>query len=522
MEHVQTGNQERYAVAGEGNYTPEMFGAAGDGVADDRTAIQAAIDAAHQSYLLHGTPCLVTLGARTYIVSKNPASTTIAGEVSAGFGCLNMRSGVTLCGSGTIKLMPGTAGTVPGAIVTNWSGACTDISIEGITIDGNASHVSALSMVAINIVDSRRVRIHQVRVHNNNVGRAGGIYLRRSGSSTSAYGCQESMVTACYVQDVAYIGIQAERPDGIIISGNYVMNTGDNGIDIEGNTPESASGTARQMNITGNILRNNKNGIFIESCSGAVINANDIAEVAGIGIVSNRINSGSFNNVITGNRIAGTASNTAYGLRVINSSGNCLIQSNYFTSLQSAIRLNGMATRVFIGENTHADIERFIVQLDATTDYPVAALRSLVARQFIMGGQKNGFPALMSPLGSPGNFPNRFSIGTCDRGHFSDLNGAGEINFARGSLMLQYHPDWKGYALYNYRGDGYTEILATAAVPGEYLLINGETYLVDAGHTPSQRRVKRWDGSRYADGDWRSYLDRDYQGEIKRREWGTL
>ncbi|MCR0998447.1 right-handed parallel beta-helix repeat-containing protein [Serratia rubidaea] len=521
MEHVQTGNQERYAAVGEGNYTPEMFGAAGDGATDDRTAIQAAIDAAHQSYLSYGTPCCVTLGARTYMVSKNPASTVIAGEVAAGFGCLNMRSGVTLCGNGTIKLMPGTAGKVPGALVTNWSGACTDISIEGITLDGNASQVTAASMVAINIVDSQRVRIHQVRVHNNNVGQAGGIYLRRSGSSTSAYGCKESQVTACYVQDVAFIGIQAERPDGIIIAGNYVMNTGDNGIDIEGNTPENASGTARQMNISGNILRNNKNGIFIESCSGAVINGNDIAEVAGIGIVSNRIHSGSFNNVITNNKIAGTAGKTAYGLRVINSSGNCLIQGNFFSSLQSAIKLNGMATRVCIGENTHAAIERFIIELGATADYPIAALRSLVGRQFIMGGQENGFPALISPLGSPGNFPNRFSIGTCERGHYSDLNGAGEVNFTRGSLVLQYHPDWKGYALYNYRGDGYTEILATAA-PGEYLLINGETYLVEAGHTATQRRLKRWDGGQYADGDYRCYLDQNYQGEIKRREWGTL
>lgn len=45
---------------------------------------------------------------------------------------------------------------------------------------------------------------------------------------------------------------------------------------------------------------------------------------------------------------------------------------------------------------------------------------------------------------------------------------------------------------------------------------------MEAGHTATQRRLKRWDGGQYADGDYRGYLDQNYQGEIKRREWGTL
>lgn len=502
--------------------TPEMFGAVGDGATDDRPAIQAAINKANDLYLASNSRCAVVLGPKTYIVSQNPASTAINGEVSAGFGCINMLSGVVLKGTGTIKLKPGTAGGNPGAIITNWTGPCIDAEIDGISVDGNAGYITATRMVGINLVNCTRTSIHKVKAFNTK-GTAGGIYMRRDGFSTSDYGCVESRIMNCDVFDIGNIGIQVERPDGIIITGNNVFNTGDNAIDIEGNSSSGGSGFGKQMVISNNVCRANKNGIFIESLSNATITGNDISDVGGIGIVMNRINTGSFNNIVSNNKVAGLPTQLAYGLRVINNSGGCTITGNHFTSLYSSIKFNGTATRVYVGTNNHSGIAKFIIELEATTAFPTALYRSFVSRQFIQGTQTAGFPAPMSPINCPSNFPSRFNTSTYENAHFSDLNGPGEVNFTTSTPVMGEITNWPlKFSIFNVNGDGYTEIATGSVNPGSYVVINGETYIVESGHGANTRRVKRWDGSAYSDGDWTSYLLSAYTIYVKRVEWTTL
>lgn len=500
--------------------TPEMFGAVGDGVTDDRPAIQAAINKANEFYTATGGRCAVILGPKTYIVSQNPASTAINGEVSAGFGCINMLSGVVLKGTGTIKLKPGTSGANPGAIITNWTGPCIDAEIEGISVDGNAPNVSVTRTTCINLCNCTRTSIYKVKAFNTS-GTSGGIYMRRDGFSTSDYGCVESRIMNCDVYNIGYIGIQAERPDGIIITGNNVFDTGDNAIDIEGNSSTSSSGFGKQMVISNNICRNNKNGIFIESCSNATITGNDIIDVSGIGIVMNRINTGSFNNVVSNNKVTGLATQLAYGLRVINNSGGCTITGNHFTSLYSSIRFNGTATRIYVGTNNHSSIAQLIIELNATSSFPSAIFRSYIAKQFIQGTQTAGVPAPMSPINCPSNFPSRFNTSTYEDAHFSDLNGTGEINFVYRSANLTLNPSWSAYARFNNTTTGYTDLNGNFGNVGDFLEVGSNTYQIYAA-TASTTTITKWNGTAYVAGDFVADFPSALLVKTHRPTWGTL
>ncbi len=502
--------------------TPEMFGAVGDGVSDDRVPIQLAINKANELYTLTGGRCSVVLGQKTYIVSQNPASTAINGEVSAGFGCINLLSGVCLKGSGKIKLKAGTSGANPGAIITNWTGPCIDSEIEGISVDGNASEITATRMTAINLVNCTRTSLYKLKVYNTK-GTAGGIYMRRDGFSTSDYGCVESRIMNCDVYDIADIGIQAERPDGIIITGNNVFNTGDNAIDIEGNNASGSSGFGKQMVISNNVCRNNKNGIFIESCSNATITGNDITDLGGIGIVLNRINTGSFNNIISNNKVTGLSTQLAYGVRVINNSGGCTITGNHFTSLYSSIKFNGQATRVYVGTNNHSSIAKFLIELEATAAFPTALYRSFVARQFYQGTQTTGLPAPMSPTGCPSNFPNRFNTSTFESAHFSDLNSAGEENMVYRTANLTLNASWNAYARFNNTTTGYTDLNGNFGVVGDFLEISGNVYQVYAA-SASTTTITKWDAtsSSYIAGNFVADFPSALLVKTHRPTWGTL
>lgn len=212
-------------IGGLSFLTVEMYSYLVEGN-DWRKATQAAIDRAHQNYLAGSGPTNILIGGNL-IVTLNPDSTLIPGEVAAGRGALCMRSGVTLMGGGSITLDGSFTGSSSGAIITNWEGAADNCKIQGITLNGSRGTAAGTGITCINIVDSDNVTIDNVKAIDST---SGGIYLRRA--NNTVYGCSNSRIINCYVHNVGYIGIQCERPNGMTIAGCAVTSCGDNGIDL--------------------------------------------------------------------------------------------------------------------------------------------------------------------------------------------------------------------------------------------------------------------------------------------------
>lgn len=505
-------------IGGLSFITPEMFGAIGDGVTDDRQALQDAIDAANANYLAESGPVNILCGNK-YLVSLNPSSTLISGEVAAGRGCLDVKSGIMLFGAGTIILDPTVTGTSSGAMITNWSGAVTDVTIKEISIDGQYGTITGSGISAINIVDSTRLLITQIRATNHS---GGGIYVRRSGTTTNTYGSVEAKVTNNFVYNVSVIGIQSERPDGIQIHGNTVDTSGDNSIDCEGNDSTSTGqGVGRQMSIKGNTVRWGKNGIFIESLGDGQVNDNTVL-TTGIGIIFNRINTGANDNQCLSNTIRGSGSASA-GIRCNNQIAALTIGGNRISGFTYGIFFADRIDRTEILPNQFSAIGTEILHFDKVSS-GVSMLRSRIASQFYMGTQTSGVPYPTSPRNCPSNYPNRMaSTVTYTDVYFSDLTGVGEVNFVRKTSTLVQNTSWAAYAKYGVVTSGYTSLYGNYGNAGEFLEINGIYYKIYSAES-STTEIMKWDATSaaYISGDCTSDFTSALTVKTHRTEWGTL
>lgn len=271
----------------------EDFGAVGNGTADDRVAIQAAITAAHARYVATGMIQDVVLSRGVFAVSETPYYT----EAAALYGqcSLLMEDGVHLTGGGTLKVKDSAYG--PGAFyrcIASRSSGLTNGRISDITVDGNRANQEAslqCDNILLECADNVTVRnVTSIEANGNSI-------LLRGTTSTYA---TRLKVLGCTVNGANYIGIQSSHFDGLIISGNDVTNTENNAIDIYGEDGSNVC-HGKRFAITGNVIDGcNSAAIFLETVRDGSTTGNTVTNST-VGLQVNRINGAPKNLTVSGN-----------------------------------------------------------------------------------------------------------------------------------------------------------------------------------------------------------------------------
>ena len=342
--------------------TPEMFGAkANDPSFDNQYKIQEAIDAANSEYLSTGSIQTVYIPNGVFWVG-NRTITNTGESTQNGILSIQMKSGVRLCGEGTIKAKANAYGS--GAyyrmIGSDRGDRVQDVEIIGITLDGNVSNQVASTQCSNMVLEaSRNILIDGVKSVNSN---GNGMMVR--GRYPDAV--HNVRIVNCYVYNCNFIGIQSSQFNGLVISNNTVDTTADNGIDIYGDTNISYSDSnGINFSITGNTVKNSRCGIFPETVSYGTVAGNSIYNCPR-GIHVNRIRSVPKNIVVTGNSIV---KSTGGGVRVTGDIAGLTISGNTFSDWTgSALSLGssgGSVSGVYIFNNTFIpeDVTSYVLSI---------------------------------------------------------------------------------------------------------------------------------------------------------------
>lgn len=276
---------------------------ADDATVDNKDAIQAAVDAANAKYIATGAIQSVFIPPGVFWVGRR-AITNTGESTQDGIISVQLRSGVRLYGTGTLKALPNLYGV--GAyfrIIGSDRGArISNVILEGFGIDGNRSNQVASKQCSNIVLEvSSNIRIEGVRSVEAN---GNGMMVRGHYPDTAT----NIHISNCYVYGCTSIGIQSSQFNGLVIADNIVDTTGNNCIDVYGDTrvPASASNGVN-FSITGNTVRNsNICGIFPETVANGVVSGNSIYNCRE-GIHINRIYSVPKNIVVSSNSIYGSS-----------------------------------------------------------------------------------------------------------------------------------------------------------------------------------------------------------------------
>jgi hypothetical protein len=277
------------------------FGAIGDGQADDRAAIQAAIDFVSAR---GGGSVILPAGRFRLVWVPAPDGTGPIG--------LWMRSGVELRGTNRLRSVlvlaegqrgPGTFGRIIA------SGVLTDAVLADFTLEANragqASERDATNGAAI-MLGTAGAHVERLRIENLVVRGANGQGIQVVGHPKAV--SRDVVIRGNRVERSSFIGIQVSHFVGLVIEDNDISDCRDNGIDVYGDdfVTNSTKVTSTRARITGNRVARCSCGVFLETVADIDVAGNWFTDCTKTGLHINRIHGEPAGITISGNRTIGT------------------------------------------------------------------------------------------------------------------------------------------------------------------------------------------------------------------------
>ena len=309
-------------------------GAMGDGLADDRAALQASID------------WLASRGGGTVVLPVGTYNMGFALAPGGGICCLVLKPGVSIIGENRYTSVLRVKSNIGFGAGTYFRGICTDgrvgkVLLSNFTLDGNRTGQGAFAAAGNGgniVIDASEAVIDGVRSIEAN---GQGIQVRGGPSNP----VEVVTITGCYVagcsgstvnQDGTIaaefngngIGIQVGYAKDVRIAGNTVRACKDNAIDTY-NESGAFDAVGGGLLIQGNILRSCRVGVFPETSSRCRVEGNYVEDMAEAGVAVNRINSAPSLMVVADNTIR----TTLVGVRVSGNMESLTIEGNLIANI---------------------------------------------------------------------------------------------------------------------------------------------------------------------------------------------
>ncbi|MCP4565221.1 MAG: hypothetical protein GY873_17525 [Bosea sp.] len=353
--HIQTADSRWWSLWAPGGVQSLQLGAKGDGVTDDTVALQAWLDYASAfnvparansgTYVVPTGSLLPDSGVlvegpsdavfrRTKDVSAELFLVLNKNRVTIRGITIDTTAGFTSTTSNTVSLGSKTF-TVPTGM--NWA-VNSDIEL---TPAGDTRHYLIAKVTAYS---GTSLTVNVVDVKGPNIGSTWanwiGVWATTSASAITVFGSTDCVVEGVKVNGRYYIGIMCQNTDGANILGNSVVGVRNRPFYLV-----AATGTARDNNISNNIVRGGGYAQYGINCNGStagtirntVIHGNRISGTMGQGVA---IAGAMYNSVVSGNTFEGLASNAA---AILVSAGNgyqiqyCAVVGNTFYNVSTGI-----------------------------------------------------------------------------------------------------------------------------------------------------------------------------------------
>lgn len=455
---------------------------------DSRSAIQIAIDSVvPELYVPHGKTYEVTLDGQTY----EGKGTGIA---------LKLRDNLRIYGGGTIRIKDGQGGNF--SIVANVTDSIKNCRIEGITIDGNRDNTNGSNRANMILFGAENCHFQKVTSINS---KYVGLMMRGTGGKRNS-------IKDCYVKDCNYIGIQAQNNEGMQIIGNQVYNVGDNGIDIEGNDSTGGLnnlGFGKQVVVQGNVINGANSGVFLESTGQMIVTGNSVYNT-NIAIFINRINSGSYKNIVSNNILinedgVGETKASNEGVRFNNNVGRSLVTNNFIEGFKYGVRAGSTVSNIVVKDNYFSKILKFLVHIRKETN---ALIKSSITENFYEQAQVDGFPKTTSPIAEPSYKQDRaFNVSVSPAKLLESNANLRDTYYRTTGSTNNSRSGWGGaYAIY-INNETKVYVPNGTIVTGEYLKINGVFYYA---HSNTSGEITIRDITDQAAGDYTQTVNGSY------------